>query len=112
MVVDEAAPVFAALGDRARLSIVSKLCDGGPLPIVRLAADSGITRQAITKHLHVLESVGLIRGHRRGRECLWELAPEQLRSVQRNLDSIASSWDEAMSRLAAMVETEPAKETP
>ena len=104
------APVFAALGDPTRWNLVFRLSGSGPLPIVQLAADSGMTRQAITKHLHVLEAVGLARSRRRGREQLWELTPEQIRNMQRNLGLIARSWDDAMDRLAAMVE-EPT-ETP
>jgi len=99
------ASVFAAMGDTTRLNLVARLSGSGPLPIVRLASDSGMTRQAITKHLHVLEAAGLARSRRRGREQLWELTPEQIRNMQRNLDLIARSWDDAMSRLAAMVET-------
>jgi len=106
----EPAAVFAALGDATRWSLVFRLSGSGPLPIVQLAADSGMTRQAITKHLHVLEGAGLARSRRRGREQLWELTPEQIRNMQRNLDLIARSWDDAMDRLAAMVE-EPT-ETP
>jgi DNA-binding transcriptional ArsR family regulator len=106
----EPAAVFAALGDATRWNLVFRLSGSGPLPIVQLAADSGMTRQAITKHLHVLEAAGLARSRRRGREQLWELTPEQIRNMQRNLDLIARSWDDAMDRLAAMVE-EPT-ETP
>jgi DNA-binding transcriptional ArsR family regulator len=106
----EPAAVFAALGDATRWNLVFRLSGSGPLPIVQLAADSGMTRQAITKHLHVLEAAGLARSRRRGREQLWELTLEQIRNMQRNLDLIAQSWDDAMDRLAAMVE-EPT-ETP
>lgn len=98
------ASVFAALGDATRWNLVSRLSGSGPLPIARLAAGSGMTRQAITKHLHVLEAAGLARARRRGREQLWELTPEQIRNMQWNLDRIARSWDDAMTRLAAMVE--------
>jgi predicted transcriptional regulator len=60
------APVFAALGDETRLRLVSRLCSGGPASIARLTAGSSVTRQAITKHLHVLAGAGLVRGTRRG----------------------------------------------
>ena len=63
----EAAPVFAALGDETRLRIVARLGDGAARSITHLTEGEGITRQAITKHLHVLEGAGLVRGERHGR---------------------------------------------
>src|SRR5258705_7814441 len=56
-----AAPVFAALGDQTRLGLVARLCTGGPMSIARLTAGAGVTRQAVTKHLHVLAGAGLVR---------------------------------------------------
>lgn len=99
-----AAPVFAALGDETRLRLVSRLSEGGPLSISRLAAGAEVTRQAITKHLLVLAGAGLVHGARRGRERIWELEPEPLAKARHYLDRISEEWDEALSRLAAYVE--------
>lgn len=66
------APVFAALGDETRLRLVARLCDAGPLSIVKLTVGADMTRQAITKHLHVLQHAGLVRERRRGRESAWQ----------------------------------------
>ncbi|HYZ89809.1 MAG TPA: metalloregulator ArsR/SmtB family transcription factor [Myxococcales bacterium] len=98
------APLFAALGDETRLRVVSRLCARGPASIARLASGAGVTRQAITKHLHVLARAGLVRGTRRGREHVWELDPTQLAEARRYLDSISAQWDDALSRLKAFVE--------
>jgi len=98
------APMFAALGDENRLAIVASLCARGPLSITRLAAGSGVTRQAITKHLNVLASAGLVRGARRGRERVWELEPKELEIAHRYLDQVAQRWDEALGRLRKFVE--------
>ena len=57
----QAAPVFAALGDTTRLGLVRRLSTEGPLSITRLSEGSGMTRQAITRHLHALGKVGLVR---------------------------------------------------
>src|SRR5437870_8293831 len=100
----DSAPLFAALGDETRLRLVSRLCARGPASIARLASGAGVTRQAVTKHLHVLARAGIVRGARRGREHVWELAPEQLAEARRFLDSISRSWDDALSRLKAFVE--------
>ena len=70
--------VFAALGDETRLSLVSKLSKGKPQSISELARGSPLTRQAITKHLGVLEGACLVGSVRVGRESLFELRPEPL----------------------------------
>lgn len=100
----DAAPVFAALGDPARLQIVSRLCQGGPLSIARLTDGSRITRQAITKHLNALSDAGLVRSERSGRERVWELRPKRLAEVRRYLDQISMQWDQALGRLRLFVE--------
>lgn len=100
-----AAPLFAALGDEARLQIVARLCEAGPLSIARLAAGASISRQAVTKHLHALSNAGVIRGERRGRERIWRLEPGRLADVQGYLDQISAQWDAAIERLRAFVET-------
>jgi len=103
----DAAPVFAALGDATRLRLVARLCGGGPLSIARLSEGAGVTRQAITKHLHALADAGLVRHSRRGRERIWELEPRRLATARRCLDQISDQWDAAISRLKAFVEEEP-----
>jgi DNA-binding transcriptional ArsR family regulator len=102
--VARAAPLFAALGDETRLFIVARLSAGQPMSIVRLAAGTGVTRQAVTKHLRVLSSAGLVRDHRAGRERVWELEPEPLLEAQRSLARISAQWDEALARLKTLVE--------
>jgi DNA-binding transcriptional ArsR family regulator len=100
------APIFAALGDETRLRLVSKLGRGEALSIARLTDTTKVTRQAITKHLHVLEEVGLVRGVRQGREQLWELTPKKIDEARACLDLISASWDAALGRLKALVEDE------
>ncbi len=98
------AHIFAALGDETRLKLVARLCSAGPLSIAKLTTGAEVTRQAITKHLTVLEGVGLVRGVRSGRERLWELEPRQLEEARRYLDLISSQWDEALGRLKLLLE--------
>ena len=102
--VADAAPVFAALGDETRLALVARLSGGGPLSIVRLSEGSGVTRQAVTKHLHALADAGLVRHSRQGRERIWELEPARLARARRYLDAISDQWDQAIGRLKAFVE--------
>jgi DNA-binding transcriptional ArsR family regulator len=103
--VKRSAPLFAALGDETRLRIVARLSARGPLSIVRLTVGTGVTRQAVTKHLSVLSSAGLVRGRRVGRECVWALDPAQLEQARRSLARISAQWDEALGRLQAFVES-------
>src|SRR5713226_1856530 len=98
------APLFAALGDKTRLRLVSRLCDDGPMSITRLTAGSNVTRQAITKHLRVLEGAGLVRSTRHGRESVWQLEQRRLKDARHYLDLISKQWDDALVRLRKLVE--------
>jgi DNA-binding transcriptional ArsR family regulator len=100
------APIFAALGDETRLRIVAKLSAGGALSIVRLTEGEAMTRQAITKHLAVLAGAGLVRDVWRGRERLWELERSPLVTARRYVERVSERWDNALARLAAMVEVD------
>lgn len=100
------APVFAALGDRTRLRLVTRLCDEGPLSIARLSDGAGVTRQAVTKHLNALAGAGVVRGARRGRERIWELEPKRLEMASRYLDEVSGQWDAAIDRLRVFLEGE------
>jgi uncharacterized protein YndB with AHSA1/START domain len=70
--LEGSASIFAALGDETRLRLVSRLCDDGPMSIAKLTAGFAITRQAITKHLRVMEDAGLVRSTQHGRESIWQ----------------------------------------
>ncbi|MGA7671110.1 MAG: metalloregulator ArsR/SmtB family transcription factor [Nitrolancea sp.] len=102
--VTGAASIFAALGDSTRLALVDRLSTEGPLSITRLTTGSSMTRQAITKHLHVLADARLVRDRRQGREHLWELDPDQLLTARSSLDRISRQWDHALGRLKKFVE--------
>ena len=98
------ARVFAALGDETRLALVAKLCEGERRSIWELAAGSRLTRQAITKHLRVLQRVGLVRCAHAGREALFEFDPGPVGEMKEYLDFVSSRWDEKLGRLKAFVE--------
>lgn len=102
--LNAAAPVFAALGDATRLRLVARLCSGGPASIAGLTSGVDVTRQAVTKHLHVLQDAGLVRGLRQGREQMWEIEPAKLDEARQCLDIISAHWDAALQRLRAAVE--------
>lgn len=98
------ASVFAALGDETRLSLIGKLSSGPPQSISRLAEGSTLTRQAITKHLRVLEGAGVVHSARVGRESLFEFRPEPLKELQSYLEQVSRQWEHALVRLKSFVE--------
>jgi DNA-binding transcriptional ArsR family regulator len=98
------ASVFAALGDKTRLSLVAKLCRGQPRSISQLTEGSKLTRQAITKHLRVLERAEIVHSVRAGRESRFELDPEPIEEIKKYLDLVSEQWDRALSRLKSFVE--------
>jgi DNA-binding transcriptional ArsR family regulator len=74
------------------------------MSITTLTAGSSVTRQAISKHLRVLEGAGVVRGRRRGRESIWQLERRRLHEGRRYLDLISLQWDAALRRLRDLVE--------
>ena len=96
--------VFAALGDATRLSLVAKLCRGQPRSISQLTEGSKLTRQAITKHLRVLESAGIVHSVHAGRESLFEFRLEPIAEVSKYLAFVSEQWDLALTRLKSFVE--------
>ena len=98
------AVVFAALGDETRLLLVARLSAGEPRSIAELTEGSSLTRQAITKHLRVLERAGVVRCERAGRESRFAFDPRPLNELHEYLDRVSRRWDEALGRLKALVE--------
>jgi DNA-binding transcriptional ArsR family regulator len=105
-VLQNHAPLFAALGDEMRLRLVAVLCVGGAMSITQLTSGTEISRQAITKHLGVLAAAGLVRDVKIGRERLWEFEPAQLDEARRSLELIGRQWDHALAKLKLAVEGE------
>ncbi len=98
------APVFAALGDPTRLAILRRLSDGERRSIITLSADTHLTRQAVAKHLRVLERAGLVSSVRAGRESRFTCNPQAIAEARAYLDIVSAHWDAALSRLQRLVE--------
>lgn len=103
---DQAA-VFAALGDPTRLALVDRLADGTSHSLTRLTEGRALTRQAVSKHLKVLEGAGLVTCERVGRESLYALRGERLADVRAYLAEVTRQWDDALGRLKRFVEGGP-----
>lgn len=100
--------IFAALGDPTRLAVLGKLLSGEAQSIARLTEGSGLTRQAVSKHLGVLEAARIVTSTRAGRETLYALRPEPIDDIRAYLDRVSRQWDDALARLKAFVEVGPA----
>jgi DNA-binding transcriptional ArsR family regulator len=98
------ARIFAALGEETRLRLIGRLCGGEGLSISRLTRGSNLTRQAVTKHLKVLEKAGVVRSARRGRESVFAFEPRPIEKARAYLDGVSDQWDQALNRLKAFVE--------
>lgn len=98
------APGFAALGNETRLALVAKLAAGRPCSIAQLTQGSKLTRQAITKHLRVLQRAGIVHSVRRGRQSMFAFDPEPVKELKEFLESVSAQWERALGRLKAFVE--------
>ena len=111
MRMEASASVFAALGDPTRLALMEVLSDGRKRSITMLSVDRDLTRQAVTKHLRVLEQVGLVTSSRQGRESRYACQPQALDGARADLDRLSAQWDAALGRLKALVEADETPET-
>lgn len=98
------ASLFGALGDPHRLEMVIVLCDAGPKSTLQVAQSIPLSRQAATKHLEVLEAVGVVHSSKRGRERIWTVEPQPLAAASDYLNALSRRWDGAIDRLKAFVE--------
>ena len=103
------AVVFAALGDETRLALVEQLRTG-PASIASLTGDAQMSRQAVTKHLHVLEKAGLVTHLRLGRTTIWQLERRRFDGARYYLGIISQQWDGALERLRVQVEIDAAQQ--
>jgi DNA-binding transcriptional ArsR family regulator len=101
------AAVFAALGDETRLSLLAKLSSGQRYSISDLTAGTRLTRQAVTKHLRVLERVRIVHGTREGRQSLFQFDPHPVIEMKEYLELVSKEWDVALARLKTFAESDP-----
>jgi DNA-binding transcriptional ArsR family regulator len=101
------ASIFAALGDETRLALVAKLAAGQPYSISQLAKGSKLTRQAIRKHLGVLEAVGVVQSVRTGRENRFAFSPRPTEEIREYLNFVSQQWDHTLSRLRRNLRLSP-----
>lgn len=102
--IQQKAKLFAVLGDSTRLAIVTSLVDGEQRSIKELTEGFQLSRQAVTKHLRMLEDADIVRSERSGRESLFSLKVESLIEVREMIQSIEKQWAQTLGRLRTLVE--------
>lgn len=103
---DAVAEVFSALADPTRRRILDALAAHGEATATVLAAELPVSRQAIVKHLGILDRAGLVAGHREGREARYRVIPERLGVTARWMDRVAAAWDTRLSAIKRLAEEE------
>ena len=98
--------VFHAVADPTRRLILNSLREKGPLSVKALSSRLPISRQAVTKHLDILEAAGLVAKAMRGRERIHQLRVEPLRTLEDWLTPYAAAWDERLARLKTHLDGE------
>ena len=103
MVMRPDVEVFSALADPTRLDLVERLQRADGLATTELAQGTGLSRQAVKKHLDVLAHAGLVTDTRSGRRRIWRLDPSPLRSVQSWAEGIRTQWETRFNQLDAFL---------
>lgn len=96
--------VLVALADPTRRELLDALFDAGQASATTLATRLPVSRQAVVKHLNVLEDAGLVSGGRTGREVLYHVRPEPLDASARWLAERAAMWDRRLATLKRTAE--------
>lgn len=92
-------PLLAALADPTRRAVFERLNDRGPASASQLADELPVTRQAISKHLNLLDSVGLVDRREHGREVIYSAQVAPLADVKSWLEDVGNTWDSRLERL-------------
>jgi len=101
--VDE---VLAALAEPTRRELLDLLAARGEATATSLAGQVSVSRQAVLKHLNVLETAGLVESRRSGREVRYQVRPRDLAETARWMARLASDWDRRLTRLKRRAEAD------
>jgi DNA-binding transcriptional ArsR family regulator len=100
--VDE---LWSAVADPTRRRVLDVLLDRGEATATILAGELPVTRQAVAKHLAVLDRAGLVEGTRRGRELRYAIRPQRLGAAARSMAQVAADWDTRLSAIKRIAES-------
>jgi DNA-binding transcriptional ArsR family regulator len=109
-VSDDVDEVFAALADPTRRQVLDAVAAHGEATATMLATELPVSRQAVVKHLAILDRAGLVTGARQGREMRYTVRPERLDTTARWMAKVAADWDTRLEKIKQLAES--AKEDP
>lgn len=95
--------MLAALADPTRREVFERLAAGGPATATEIARGLPVSRQAVARHLSVLDEAGLVHRSPEGREVRFSARPERLSEVVRWVHDVGAEWDRRLDRLKGMV---------
>jgi ArsR family transcriptional regulator, cadmium/lead-responsive transcriptional repressor len=107
--------LWAAIADPSRRRVLDLLVHRGEASASWLAGQVPFTRQAVSKHLVVLEEAGLVGHRKQGREVLYQVHADRLDQASRAMAEVANRWDrrlEAIKRLAEAAHAQAKGATP
>jgi DNA-binding transcriptional ArsR family regulator len=96
--------LWAAVGEPSRRQLLDSLLARGEASATSLAAESPLTRQAVSKHLAVLDRAGLVKSRREGREVRYSVRPDRLDEATRSMAEVAATWDKRLQTIKRLAE--------
>lgn len=105
-VTDDVDAVLAALADPTRRRVLDVVAARGEATATMVAAELPVSRQAVVKHLAVLDRAGLVTSHRQGREVLFSVHPERLDAAARWIADLSAEWDARLARIKRLAESD------
>jgi DNA-binding transcriptional ArsR family regulator len=109
---DEDDDLWEAMADPTRRKLLDLLVARGQATATTLTADMPVSRQAVSKHLSVLQRVGLIDAHRQGREVRYEVREQRLAEATGALSQVANRWDLRLRAIKQLAEQAHAADRP
>jgi DNA-binding transcriptional ArsR family regulator len=108
---DDGDELWAAVADPTRRKLLDALLARGEATATTLAGDLPVTRQAVAKHLSVLERAGLVDSRRLGREVRYTVRPERLDAASDWLTRVAAEWDDRLGAIKRLAESSARERT-
>ncbi len=102
--------LWSAIADPSRRRVLDLLVRNGDLSASWLAGRVPISRQAVSKHLVVLEQAGLISRRKQGREVLYQVEADRLDQATRAMADLAAQWDRRLTTIKRLAEAAHAEE--
>ena len=102
--------LWSAIADPSRRQVLDLLVGNGAVSASWLAGRVPFSRQAVSKHLVVLERTGLISRRKQGREVLYQVQADRLDQAAREMAQLAAQWDRRLAAIKRLAEAAHAED--